>query len=292
VLYVIDRRGFLKASMGAWAAPLVTSALLRGDSLANARWALLSDTHISANTSDSYRGFKPHQNLAKVCGQLKTAKFNAILFNGDLARMEGRRRDYQQFINFVDPLADHAPLVMTLGNHDDRSNARDTLTKLSGDRQRIEKKLVTTIESGPFRFVLLDSLFITNIIAGRLGKSQCDWLSASLAENREKPTIVIMHHNPVGERVGALLDRDRLLEILDGQRQVKALIYGHTHTYRFEQRNGLHLINLPAVAYNFANGEAVGWVEANFSLAGADFKLHAIAGETKDDGKTTSVNWR
>lgn len=285
---VIDRRGFLKSSFAA----LGASSLLHADAPATAHWALLSDTHIAADPSDSNRGFKPHQNLAKVCEQLNAARFDAILVNGDLARLDGKPQEYVQFTNFIDPLADRAPLVVTLGNHDDRKNARSALTKLAGDRQAIEKKLVTTIDSGPFRFVLLDSLFITNISAGQLGKSQRDWLAASLAEDKRKPTIVMVHHNPDGESDGALLDADRLLGILDGQRRVKALIYGHMHIYRLEKRNGLHLINLPAVAYNFVDGEAVGWVEANFTSTGADFKLHAIAGETKDDGKSTSLSWR
>jgi 3',5'-cyclic-AMP phosphodiesterase len=284
---VVDRRGFLKASLAAMAG----SPLLRADASDGIHWALLSDTHIAADSADTYRGFKPHQNLTNVCERVKAAKFDAILVNGDLTRLEGKPQDYERFTSFINPLADVAPLVVTLGNHDDRKNARSALTKLSGDSQGVEKKLVTTIDSGPFRFILLDSLFVTNISAGQLGKSQRDWLSALLTQNT-RPTIVFVHHNPDGESDGALVDADRLLGILDNQRHVKALIYGHMHVYRFEKRNGLHLINLPAVAYNFADGEAVGWVEANFTPTGANFKLHAIAGETKDDGKTTSVSWR
>ncbi len=286
---IVDRRAFLKTSFAA--AAYAASPLLRADA-ESVRWALLSDTHIAADASDTYRGFKPHENLAKVCAQVKAAKFDVILVNGDLARLEGKPGDYDRFTSFIDPLADQAPLVVTLGNHDDRKNARSALTKLAGDRQPVEKKLVTSIDSGPFRFVLLDSLFITNVSAGQVGKSQREWLADSLAHTTQKPTIVMVHHNPDGDSDGALVDADRLLSILDGQKQVKALIYGHMHVYRFEKRSGLHLINLPAVAYNFADGEAVGWVEANFTQAGADFKLHAIAGETKDDGKTTSVTWR
>jgi Icc protein len=288
--FIVDRRAFLRTSFAA--ATYTSLPRLRAAGPAGTHWALLSDTHIAADASDTFRGFKPHENLAKVCEQVTAAKFDVILVNGDLARLEGKPADYERFTSFIDPLADQAPLVVTLGNHDDRKNARSALTKLAGDRQPVEKKLVTLIDSGSFRFVLLDSLFITNISAGQVGKSQRDWLSESLAQSSQKPTIVMVHHNPDGDSDGALVDADRLVGILDGQKQVKALIYGHMHVYRFDKRNGLHLINLPAVAYNFADGEAVGWLEANFTLTGADFKLHAIAGETKDDGKTTSVAWR
>ena len=255
-------------------------------------WALLSDTHIAADPSDTFRGFKPHENLAKVVGQLKASHFDAILINGDLARAEGKPVDYVRFTDFVDPLAEQATLVVTLGNHDDRKNARSALTKISGEPQPVEQKFVTVLDTTPLRFVFLDSLLVTNIGAGQLGKSQRDWLAASLGQNSSKPTIVFVHHNPDAEWDYGLVDADRLLAILKAQRQVKALVFGHTHTYRHTQTDGLHLVNLPAVGYNFADGEVIGWLDANFSVKGAELKLHAIGGDLKNDGQVTKLEWR
>ncbi len=82
------------------------------------------------------------------------------------------------------------------------------------------------------------------------------------------------------------------LSMLRPRRSVKALTYGHTHVYAFDKQDSLHLLNLTAVGYNFADGVPVGCLEASFSNRGADLKLHAIAGEMKDDGKTTSLTWR
>ena len=57
---IIDRRGFLKASL----ATLAVSGLRGSDTSAHV--ALLSDTHIAADQNDSFRGFSPHANLRKV----------------------------------------------------------------------------------------------------------------------------------------------------------------------------------------------------------------------------------
>jgi hypothetical protein len=54
----------------------------------------------------------------------------------------------------------------------------------------------------------------------------------------------------------------------------------------------MHLINLPAVGYNFNDGEPVGWVEASFTAEGGDFRLRAIGGNTEQDGKRVSLRWR
>jgi hypothetical protein len=73
---------------------------------------------------------------------------------------------------------------------------------------------------------------------------------------------------------------------------VKAVIYGHSHKYAFGQEDGIHLINIPAVGYNFSEEEPVGWVDAMFTPNGVDLALHAFAGNRSGDGKTRSLPWR
>ncbi|MBV8708569.1 MAG: metallophosphoesterase [Acidobacteriaceae bacterium] len=287
--FLLDRRGFLKGSVAAaslWGARLG----LRAES-GNARVALLADTHIAADPEDTFRGFFPHRNLRIVCDSVKSTKFDLLVVNGDLARRTGEVGDYTTFRGFIDPLAEQIPTVVMLGNHDERKNARSALTNRAGEIQPVEQKLVTTIDAGPLRFAMLDSLLVTNISPGQVGKKQREWLSTYLDGAGQKPTIVFVHHNPDAESDGALVDADRLLAILKPRRAVKALIFGHTHVYAFDKIDGMHLVNLPAVGYNFADGNPVGWVEASFSGQGAKLQLHAVAGE-KDDGRMTELIWR
>jgi 3',5'-cyclic-AMP phosphodiesterase len=287
---LVDRRSFLKG----------TAALTAGFSLARLgqsvtsplRLAILSDTHIAADAQDEFRGFHPHENLRKVVAQVGASKFDLGIINGDLARREGLREDYAQFTSLVGPLAEAQPLAITLGNHDDRRNARNELAKRAGDTAAVEQKYVSTLDAGEFKFIFLDSLMVTNISAGQLGYSQREWLGQYLRALGPKPVIVFVHHNPDPESDSALVDADRLLAILKAQRAVKALVFGHTHVYSHDVQDGLQLLNLPAVGYNFADGHPVGWIEASLTTAGGEFKLHALAGETKDNGKVTSLAWR
>lgn len=288
---LIDRRSFLQRT-GALAATFSLARLSPAAGTAPLRIAILSDTHIAADPRDEFRGFHPHDNLRTVVTQTGALKFDLAIVNGDLARSEGRPEDYAQFTSLISPLADVQPLALTLGNHDDRKNARNALTRRAGDTAPVEQKYVSTLDAGGFRFIFLDSLMVTNISAGQLGHSQREWLTRYLGSLTGKPAIVFVHHNPDPESDVALVDAAWLLAFLKPQQNVKALIFGHTHLYSHEVQNGLHLLNLPAVGYNFADGNPVGWVEATFSSPGADFKLHAVAGETKDDGKTTSLSWR
>ena len=286
---VVDRRGFLKqtaaaAALWAFAKPLRADAAFRV--------ALLSDTHIAADPKDTFRGFFPHANLRKAVDQVSAGRFQMLLVNGDMARQLGNPEDYKAFNSFIDPLAEKIPLVATLGNHDDRKNARAALTRRAGETEPIQQKLVTTIDAGDLRFILLDSLLATNVTPGQLGKSQRTWLSEYLSAQTAKPVVVFVHHQPDPDNDGALVDAARLLDILAPRPAVKALVFGHTHVYSLEKFKDLHLINLPAVGYNFADGNPVGWMEGAFSKQGLDLKLHAFAGEMKDDGKSVSLSWR
>ena len=74
--------------------------------------------------------------------------------------------------------------------------------------------------------------------------------------------MLLFIHHQLDDGDGSLVDSDRLLAIVTPHRKVKAVIYGHTHRYRYDAVSGIHLINLPAVGYNFADQEPVGWVDS------------------------------
>jgi 3',5'-cyclic AMP phosphodiesterase CpdA len=135
-------------------------------------------------------------------------------------------------------------------------------------------------------------LLATNVTPGQLGKPQRSWLASYLDANASKNLVVFVHHDPDADSDNGLVDAEALLAILRPRRSVKALLFGHTHEYRRDQQDGLHLINLPAVGYNFSDPYPVGWVDATFSPRGGALKLHAIAGERRDDGKIAELPWR
>jgi hypothetical protein len=75
-------------------------------------------------------------------------------------------------------------------------------------------------------------------------------------------------------------------------RKVKAILYGHSHVYGISEFEGIHLINLPAMGYNFSDSEPIGWVEARLRSRGGDFVLHATAGNQDRDGSVMKLAWR
>jgi 3',5'-cyclic-AMP phosphodiesterase len=289
---ILDRRSFLKTSLAGAVASATVARLAAAESKPEIRWALLSDIHIAADTGDIYRGFHPHENLKRVLGQVEAKPFDMLAVNGDLARLEGKPADYEMVVSYLDPLAQKMPVAMALGNHDDRKNARSAVAFVKGDVQPVQKKFVTTIDGGPVDFLLLDSLLATDVAAGQLGHSQRDWLADYLKTNGRKPAVIFVHHNLDADDDNAMVDAARFLEIVRPANNVKAVIFGHTHAWNHSTQDGLHLVNIPAVAYNFKDSEPVGWTESTFTANGATLKLHAIGGNTSKGGQTLDIVWR
>ena len=291
----MNRRAFIKTGLTAVGAltTIVTgcSPGLRKSEKRPARWALLADTHIPEDVNNNYRGFYPYQNLQKVVPDIISASPDGVVIAGDLARLTGQLGDYANLKKLLNPIAEKRPVFMALGNHDNRENFVKVFDEIPGDKQPVKGKHIVVVNKLPARLIILDSLFYVNKVPGLLGKAQRQWLENYLKECDETPTILCFHHS-LGDDDGDLLDLPRLFSIIRPIRKVKAIVYGHSHAYGFSEFEGIHLINLPAVGYNFSDAEPVGWVQANLNAKGGDFTLHAIAGSMKKDGSVTRLTWR
>ena len=253
--------------------------------------ALLSDTHVAADPKDENRKFLPTENLKAAVAQVVEARPQAAFLNGDAARLTGELADYQAIKPLLDPIAERCPIYVGLGNHDNRENFFKVFTPPPELAQKVTEKHVLVFQQPFLRLIVLDSLLYVNKVPGLLGKAQREWLEGYLASSDSRPTVLVVHHT-LGDADGELLDAEALFRIVRPYRKLKAIFYGHSHQYSYRQDTGIHLINLPAVGYNFSDKEPVGWVDALFSPAGVDLTLRALGGNKELDGKTTSLQWR
>jgi 3',5'-cyclic AMP phosphodiesterase CpdA len=290
-----NRRDFLRAvalSAGAaLAGGCAHFSAKRGRAQKAARWALLADTHVTLDAKEVHRGFNIDDNVKKVVAQIVEAAPEGAVIAGDIARLQGKPEDYRMVIQLMEPMISRMPVALVLGNHDHRDNFFKAFPKRAGQPAPIKNKHTFIIETADLRLLMLDSLLTVNETGGLLGKAQRQWLEKYLDQSDRRPTFLFLHHD-LRDGDNSLLDADRFLKIILPRKQVKAVFYGHTHVYKYERIEGLHLINLPAVGYNFSDKEPLGWLDARLTAEGGDFTLRAFASNTKDNGKTTSLAWR
>jgi 3',5'-cyclic AMP phosphodiesterase CpdA len=289
----IHRREFLRASILGGAAMLINGT--RASSAASPEdeihLVLLSDPHIGhGERAKDPRGFDPCAQLQRIVPDIVTSSPHGVIINGDAASREGLVEDYQVLKDLLEPVSKVTPVYIGFGNHDHRENFKQVFTAGTGVDAGVPNHQVLVMETPFLRFIVLDSLLYTSKAAGLLGGQQRTWLADYLEGHVDKPIIFFVHHT-LGEGDGDLLDADRLFQIIRPYGQVKAIFYGHSHMWGMSERQGVKLINLPSIGYNFSKEEPVGWVDARFRRDGVDLTLHAIAGDLAKDKATTRLLW-
>jgi len=297
-LHLTPRRDFLRHTALAAAGWFAARRLPAAEAGASSRWALLSDTHIGPKPESVARETNMADHLRAVVKEITAlpAAPAAVFINGDCALKAGLADEYATFTPLLQPLtAARLPVHMTLGNHDDRANFWKALNLAADAARPVQTKHISVIESAHANWFLLDSLDIVDKPPGKLEQSQRDWLAKALDERKSKPALVMVHHNlhldPTKPN-SALLDTNELLEILLPRRQVKALFYGHSHKWELKTQDGLHLVNLPAVAYAFAKDQPTGWVDCQLKSGSATLELRAHNEQHPAHGKQTELKWR
>ncbi|MGV3483579.1 MAG: metallophosphoesterase family protein [Planctomycetaceae bacterium] len=262
--------------------------------------ALLSDTHIPESPEVSARGTNMTANLTQVVQEITqlVTKPAGVIINGDCAYLKGLSADYENLARCVAPLGDAGlPLHVTMGNHDDRAQLYASFQAKRPDQPIVEAKHVTVIETPRANWFLLDSLTQVNVVTGELGAVQREWLAQALAARTDKPAFVIVHHNPQFEPPaadqpwGGIRDTKELMALLTRHKQVKALIFGHSHNWSIARHGDLNLVNLPPVAYVFAAGKPNGWVRAEVLEDRLVLELRTIDPAHKQHGERVELAW-
>ncbi len=224
-----------------------------------------------------------------------------VIVNGDCALEFGRPGDYATFTKLlVAPVTQTGiPLHLTLGNHDRREHFRIALSPYArlpeADHARgVDGRLVSIIHGRCANFFLLDTLDERHILAGGVGQRQIDWLAAALERLNDRPAIVVGHHPLQAEsdlfwQNISLLDGKPLWNVLTRFPHVKAYVFGHTHRWDVQKRDGVYLVNLPSTAYAFSAGQPKGWVEMWLDDNGARLQLHHITHPPMSPGAANSA---
>jgi len=293
----ISRRRFLAGSVATGLGLLVSNDLFAADAALDPhRLALLSDIHIAADPATRNKDVVMYDHLTHVCGEVVglDPKPIAAIINGDCAYLHGETADYQTLLKPLGTLREGGlPIHLAMGNHDNREHLWKTIADVEAHVGPLPDRQVMVLEFPRANLFLLDSLDQTNHTPGVLGEQQLRWLGTALDARVDKPSIVMVHHNPDEKaKPSGLTDTKALLDLLIPRKNVKALFYGHTHVWEIAERSGLHCVNLPAVAYVFKAGQPSGWVDAHLLENGMSLELHTIDPAHPKHGDKVELTWR
>jgi len=260
-------------------------------------FALFSDTHLDGNTGQVTRGVNMARNFERAAEELVSLpqKPARLFVTGDLAHNSGQAADYGTVAKLLTPVREAGlPVHLALGNHDHRDRFWQAFQELKAARRPVRDHQTSIVRTPLADWFILDSLETTLSTPGLLGQEQLAWLARSLDEHPSKPAIVLVHHNPglEGGNMG-LKDTVAFMEVLRPRRRVKAYIFGHTHNWKVQKdESGLHLVNLPPVAYVFRDGDPSGWVLAKLHSGGMRLELRSLDPNHREHGRVLELAWR
>ncbi|HTT94523.1 MAG TPA: phosphodiesterase [Solirubrobacterales bacterium] len=186
----------------------------------------ISDTHLGAD----WHGADPDECLLRAVEAILDLpqRADALVISGDLTQ-NGTAEEYARLRELVAPL-DLEPHVLP-GNHDLRGVLREAFALPGTGAEHVSY----AVDLGPLRLVCLDST-IPGAEGGALDEGRVEWLEATLAAERELPTVIAMHHPPLATAVPAFdeiglapASRAALGEVLGRHPQVLRVIAGHVH---------------------------------------------------------------
>jgi Icc protein len=236
----------------------------------------LSDAHVRDDDAQPERMFA---DAVRDVATMAPAP-GAVLVSGDLTE-HGLTHEYERVRELLSALA--MPVHVLGGNHDDRENLRASFPVPGGDGAGGDYRY--TARCGPLRLVAVDTTD-PGRVEGRLGAERLAWLDARLADERQTPTVVAMHHPPLLLGIPAwdaigLPDADRVAvgEILAGHPQVRRVVAGHVHRAALGGVGGCPVFTCPST-----------WIQGRLDFARPDelsvvaeppgFAVHvAVAGE-------------
>jgi 3',5'-cyclic AMP phosphodiesterase CpdA len=193
--------------------------------------AQISDLHVGGADVAAYYRLDTRAMLEAAVARINALSMRPALclVTGDIVE-NGTAEEYRLARTELDRLA--MPWCALPGNHDVRAPMRAVFS----DRVPVDEKnefLHYAIEDFPLRILMLDSV-VPGSTHGKLCAARSEWLRTQLSGEREKPTLLAMHHPPFATRQPTV-DRVCLAHAGDFAAlvscfpQVEAIISGHVH---------------------------------------------------------------
>ncbi|UCH75922.1 MAG: phosphodiesterase [Rhodospirillales bacterium] len=150
-----------------------------------------------------------------------------LVATGDLTA-DGKPEEYAALRDLMADVG--IPYLLIPGNHDDRQNLRAAFADQPWEDGPY---LVYATNDQPLRIVALDTL-MPGQHQGNVCVERCRWLDQRLAEQPDRPTILLMHHPPFATGIGhldrmGLIDPSGLEHVVARHGQIVRILCGHIH---------------------------------------------------------------
>jgi len=215
--------------------------------------AQISDLHVKLPGELAYGKIDSAANIARCVRHIAglDPRPEAVIATGDLVH-SGLDAEYVRLRDLLVPLS--IPVYPIPGNHDEKKAFAAAFAG-QGPAALAGGALYYAVEAHPVLLIALDSV-VPGAEGGALDDAQLDWLRATLASGRDRPTLVFLHHPPIVTGFRRMdevaLDAGsaaRFGDIIEGNPQVERVVCGHVHRAIDARWRGTVVSICPSAAY-------------------------------------------
>lgn len=223
--------------------------------------AQLTDSHVLDPDGDTGNHLLDNnRRLALAVDRLnrESVQAEAVLATGDLTD-HGSEVEMGLLLDLLAPI--RIPILAIPGNHDDRRLFREAFDL----PWAADHNLSWSIDLDDLRIVGLDTI-VPGSHGGLFDDERRDWLRSTLDRDRERPTVIAMHHPPFLSGIGwmdemSLDGREAFAETVAGRPNVRRILCGHLHRPMVTTVAGITTTVAPSTAQhielNLADGAPV-----------------------------------
>jgi 3',5'-cyclic-AMP phosphodiesterase len=206
-----------------------------------------TDTHVTADPAKLYRGHNADESLQRVIHYVSNhyPRAELALVTGDLVNDD--KGGYERVKRRFEML--NMPVYCLPGNHDFPDQMK---LVLSGSNVQTGRSVV--IRS--WQIIMLDST-VTGKVGGHLSAGELDWLDSRLCKYPDHHTLICFHHPPLLTGSywldnGLIIDNpEDLFTVIDQHKQVRSVLWGHSHQEFYLRRNGVDYLATPSTMLQF-----------------------------------------
>jgi Icc protein len=175
-----------------------------------------------------------------------------VLLSGDIVD-EGKREEYENARALLAEL--RMPYLVIPGNHDDQTAFKAAFTD-HHYLPRAHPFHYVVADRGPVRVIALD-VTLPSLHHGAVDDAALAWLDTALADDPQRPSIVMLHQPPFACGI-PYLDKywceggESLADVINRYPAVERIVCGHVHRFMQLRFGGTMLCTAPSTATSIA----------------------------------------
>ena len=238
--------------------------------------AQITDPHVRPHGKRAYSVVESNAMLAATVEAINNLprRPDVVIATGDLTDC-GLTAEYAALRELLSPL--DMPVYLVPGNHDRRAELFAAFGA-DGYFPDDEEFLHYVVEDNDVRLIGLDTV-VPGAGHGRMCERRLRWLDDRLAEERDRPTLVFMHHPPFSTGLVAMddincRDGDKMAAVVAKYGHVERVVCGHHHRPIVTRWAGTIGSVAPSTAHQVTLHLAPGNEPSTFTMEPPAYQLH------------------